>query len=295
MNSDLLGPMHMEHPMSANDYVAIVTGASRGLGRGMARGFGLKGATVYVTGRDLKGAENTAQEVTAAGGKGVAIQCDHSDDAQVAALFKRIEQESGKIDILVNNAAAVYGEDLVTPGPFWEKPLRLAEMMDVGMRSNYIASYYAAPIMAKAKKGLIATISFYGAVSYFHGAAYGAAKAGNDKMTFDMSKDLLPFNVAAVSIWPGFIRTEVIAAIPDDQVPEFLKPLWPLFENPEFTALAIDALYRDPDLMAQTGKALIGAELGVKYNVQDINGKQPPSFRDTMGSPITYFEVANPF
>jgi len=282
--------------MAAKNHVVVVTGASRGLGRGMARGFGSKGATVYVTGRSARGAlANTAEEVTAAGGKGIAVQCDHADDVRVAALFERIAAESGKLDILVNNAAAVYGEELVAPGPFWQKPLRLAEMMDVGMRSNYVAAYYAAPIMAKAKKGLIANISFYGAVSYFHGPAYGAAKAGNDKMAFDMSKDLLPYRVAAVSIWPGFIRTEAIAAIPDNQVPEFLKPLWPLFENPEFTALVLEALYRDPQLMLHTGKALIGAELGIKYGIRDINGKQPVSFRDTKGAPITYFEVANPF
>jgi len=280
--------------MSTPHLVVVVTGASRGLGRGVARGFGAMGATVYLTGRSAASLEIVAAEIDHAGGKAVPVECDHAEDAQVAALFKRVEKEAGGIDILVNNAAAVYPEALVAPGPFWEKPLHLVDMLDVGMRSNYVAAYHAAPIMAKARKGLIATISFYGAVSYFHGPAYGAAKAGNDKMTFDMAQDLRPCNVAAVSIWPGFIRTEAVAAIPDDQVPDFLKPIWPLFETPEFTALTLGALYRDPDLMAQTGKALIGAELGIKYGIKDINGKQPPSFRNTMGSPTAYFETTSP-
>jgi NAD(P)-dependent dehydrogenase (short-subunit alcohol dehydrogenase family) len=270
--------------------VVAVTGASRGLGRGIARAFGSKGAIVYLTARSGQDAlAEVAAEIDAAGGTGIAVTCDHRDDAQVAALFERVRTESGRLDILVNNAAAVYPDLLRAPGGFWEKPLRLVDMIDVGLRSNYVASYYAAPLMVAAKRGLIASISFYGAVSYFHGAAYGAAKAGTDKTMFDMAVDLRPHGVSAVSIWPGFIKTEAVKAIPDDQVPPELAGLWPLFELPEFTGLVIEALFRDPELAALSGSALIGAELGAKYGILDLDGKRPVSFRETMGSPARHF------
>jgi NAD(P)-dependent dehydrogenase (short-subunit alcohol dehydrogenase family) len=271
--------------------VAVVTGASRGLGRGIARAFGSKGATVYLTGRAVDGSlEQAAAEVDARGGRGIAVVCDHRDDEQVRALFRRIREQSTLLDILVNNAAAVYPEALLAPGGFWEKPLRLVDMVDVGMRSNYVASYFAAPMMVEAKRGLIVNISFYGSVSYFHGAAYGAAKAGTDKMTHDMAVDLAPYGVSAVSLWPGFIMTDALARMPPDRVPEDLRAMLPQFEKPEFSGLVIDALYRDPQLRELSGKALIGAELGELYGVKDIDGKQPISYRNTMGSPAQSFK-----
>ncbi len=124
-----------------------------------------KNATVYITGRDLhNGLQTAAGEITAAGGTGIAVQCDHRDDSQVAALFAQVAKNSGRLDILVNNAAAVYSDALRAPGGFWEKPLALVDMINVGLRSAYVASYHAAPLMVAAKKGLIANISFYGAV-----------------------------------------------------------------------------------------------------------------------------------
>jgi NAD(P)-dependent dehydrogenase (short-subunit alcohol dehydrogenase family) len=276
--------------MSDDRLVVVVTGASRGLGRGIARAFGSKGAIVYLTGRRAEGAlSDAAGEVSSLGGKGIPIQCDHSDDSQVAVLFDRIREETGRLDVLVNNAAAVHPDALRATGGFWEKPLKLVEMIDVGLRSSLVASYYAAPLMVSAKHGLIATISFYGAVSYFHGPAYGAAKAGTDKMTYDMAIDLRPHGVSAVSIWPGFIRTEAILATPEDMIPPDLALLLPLFETPEFTGLVIEALYRDPDLAEFSGKALIGAELGARYGILDLDGKQPVSFRDKMGAPAQPF------
>jgi NAD(P)-dependent dehydrogenase (short-subunit alcohol dehydrogenase family) len=271
--------------------VAVVTGASRGLGRGIARAFGSKGATVYLTGRAVDGSlEQAAAEVDARGGRGIAVVCDHRDDEQVHALFGRIREQSTVLDILVNNAAAVYPEALLAPGGFWEKPLRLVDMVDVGMRSNYVASYFAAPMKVEAKRGLIVNISFYGSVSYFHGAAYGAAKAGTDKMTHDMAVDLAPYGVSAVSLWPGFIMTDALARMPPDRVPEDLRAMLPQFEKPEFSGLVIDALYRDPRLRELSGRALIGAELGELYGVKDIDGKQPISYRNTMGSPAQTFK-----
>jgi NAD(P)-dependent dehydrogenase (short-subunit alcohol dehydrogenase family) len=273
-------------------YRAIVTGATRGLGRGVARGLASKGATVAVTGRDAEALAEVCAEIEAQGGKGLAIVCDHRDDEQVAAAFAQVKRDLGGLDILVNNAAAVYGQELVAPGPFWEKPLKLVDMIDVGLRSNYVSAFHAAPIMAAAGKGLIASISFYGAVSYFHGPAYGAAKAGTDKMMADMAVDLAPHGVAAISYWPGFILTDAVKAMPPEMIPEDLRAMLPMWEAPEFTGLVIDALYCDPNLMALSGQALIGAELAERYGVKDLDGKQPISYRANMGAPHTPFTPA---
>jgi NAD(P)-dependent dehydrogenase (short-subunit alcohol dehydrogenase family) len=266
-------------------YTAIVTGATRGLGRGIARGLGSKGATVGVTGRNAAALDEVCAEIKALGGKALALVCDHRDDEQVAAAFAQVKRDLGGLDILVNNAAAVYGQDLMTPGPFWEKPLKLAEMIDVGLRSNYVAAFHAAPMMAAAGRGLIASISFYGSVSYFHGAAYGAAKAGTDKMMADMAVDLAPFGVAAIALWPGFILTDAVKAMPPEMIPEDLRAMLPMWETPEFSGFVINALYHDPNLLALSGQALIGAELAQKYGVKDLDGKQPLSYRANMGAP----------
>ncbi|WP_454882455.1 SDR family NAD(P)-dependent oxidoreductase [Sphingomonas oryzagri] len=271
------------------DRVVMVTGATRGLGRGIARGFASTGATIFVTGRDDDALAAVVAEIAERGGRGVALRCDHRDDTQVRAAFDRLAAETGgRLDILINNAAAVYGQDLVAPGPFWEKPLKLVDMLDVGLRSNYVAAYHAAPLMVGAKRGLIASISFYGAVSYFHGPAYGAAKAGTDKMTADMAVDLAPQGVSAISFWPGFILTDAIKAMPSEMIPEQLRAMLPLWETPEFSALVIDALARDPELSTMSGKAVIGAELGERYGIPDTDGKQPISYRGTMGSPLEF-------
>lgn len=272
--------------------VAVVTGATRGLGRGLARGLASTGVTVCITGRKEADLAAVAQEIAAAGGTAMTLVCDHRDDAQVAAAFARIGAELGRIDILVNNAAAIYPDALIAPGPFWEKPLKLAEMIDVGLRSNYVAAWHAAPLMVAACKGLIASISFYGAVSYFHGPAYGAAKAGTDKMMADMAIDLAPYGVAAVAFWPGFVLTDAVRALPPEHIPEDLRAQLPNWETPEFSGLVIAALARDPALMTLTGQALIGAELGARYGLSDTDGKQPISYRATMGAPAMPFSRA---
>jgi NAD(P)-dependent dehydrogenase (short-subunit alcohol dehydrogenase family) len=271
--------------------IAVVTGASRGLGRGVARALGSKGAVVYVTGRasGAEGAlERTADEITASGGQGLVAVCDHADDDQVEAFFERIRAEHGRVDILVNNAAAVHPE-LNAPGAFWEKPLHLVDMIDVGLRSSYVASYYAAPLMVPHRRGVIAHVSFYGAVSYFRGAAYGAAKAGCDKMAHDMAVDLRPHDVACVSIWPGYIRTERVEALSPDSTPPEMADHLANFETPDFTGLVVHALYKASDRMNLSGRALIGAELGLRYGIIDLNGRQPPSYRDAMGAPREAF------
>jgi NAD(P)-dependent dehydrogenase (short-subunit alcohol dehydrogenase family) len=160
-------------------------------------------------------------------------------------------------------------------------------MIDVGLRSNYVAAWHAAPLMVAAGRGLIASISFYGAVSYFHGAAYGAAKAGTDKMMRDMAADLAPHGVSAVSVWPGFVLTDAVKAIPPELLPDDLRANLPNWESPEFTGMVISALANDPELETLSGQALIGAELGTRYGIVDLDGKQPISYRAAMGAPAS--------
>ncbi|HVN28656.1 MAG TPA: SDR family NAD(P)-dependent oxidoreductase, partial [Candidatus Binataceae bacterium] len=177
------------------DRVCLVTGASIGVGKGIAIALGAAGATVYVTGRSAKKGDNpyggtvfaTAEEVTSRGGKGVAVVCDHSSDEQTRALVERIEKESGRLDILVNNATAI-PDGLTESGPFWKKPLEFTRLLDVGLRSYYTTTWFAAPLLVK-QGGLVFNSSSPGAKAYVHGPAYGAAKAGVDKMSHDMAHD----------------------------------------------------------------------------------------------------------
>jgi NAD(P)-dependent dehydrogenase (short-subunit alcohol dehydrogenase family) len=278
--------------------VAIVTGASRGAGKGIAIALGSYGCTVYVTGRTQKTGDHnmpgtiyeTAEQVTQAGGKGIAVRCDHGNADEVKALFEQVKAEQGRVDILVNNAAAVYDE-LSYPGNFWEKPLKLGDMIDVGIRSGYDASWYAAPMMIEQGKGLIIFTSSTGSVHYVFGPSYGAHKAGMDKMAFDMASDFrnAGANVAAVSIWMGAVLTDRLKQMIDDE-PEKFGALEAMSESPEFTGHLIWALYNDPKMMEKNGRTIIGAELAREYGITDTGGRQPPSYRDTHGVwPHEYF------
>src|SRR6266498_4924075 len=206
--------------------VAVVTGASRGVGRGVALGLGEAGATVYVTGRTIKDKTDveklggtvfeTAKAVTAIGGKGIAIPCNHREDTQVEEVFKRIAKKSKRIDILVNNAWGGY-EQMEHDGeftwlkPFWSQPIwRWDAMFDAGVRAAYVSSAFAARMMTKKKSGLIVNISFWSAQVYLSNTAYGVSKAAVDKMTEYMGHELKDYNVAVVSLYPGLVRTESI-------------------------------------------------------------------------------------
>src|SRR5579862_2214661 len=188
--------------------VVVVTGASRGAGRGIAIALGAHGCTVYVTGRSEREGDaslpgtihETAAKVTAAGGRGVAVRIDHADDSAVKALFERVQRDEGRLDILVNNACALH-DQLTAPGHFWEKPIEIFDMLEVGLRSSYVASYHAAPLMVARRRGLIIFTSASGAVHYVYGPAYGAHKAGLDKFAADMAVDFKEFNVSVLSIW----------------------------------------------------------------------------------------------
>ena len=277
----------------AADRVAVVTGASRGAGRGIAVALGRSGTTVYVTGRTRRQGDaplpgtvlETAREVTAAGGTGIPVHCDHADDAQVEALFGQVQKDHGRLDILVNNATCV-PDALTLEGPFWEKPLSLMDILDVGMRSHYSATFFAAPLLV-ASAGLVVMTSSFGGRIYMHGPAYGAGKAAVDKMAHDMAVDFKPHQVAVVSLWMGLLLTErtarVFAAEPDKYA-----GLAASAEHPEFSGLVIDALSRDPAKMEKSGQVWIGAELGELYGIKDINGAQPPSHRAAFGDPTRF-------
>ena len=283
--------------MSDTAGVAIVTGASRGAGKGIAVGLGEKGMTVYVTGRSTKTGtafgwdgsplpgtvQETAEAVTAAGGKGVAVICDSADDEQVADLFARVARDEAGLDILVNNAAYIHHQ-LIEDMPFWEKELDAVNILDVGLRSAYVASWHAAKLMVPAGRGLIAFGSSFGATCYLHGPAYGAQKAGLDKMAHDMAVDMRGTGLRAVSIWMGPLLTErakIAAEVHPEQYREFIATA----ETPEFIGRILHAIANDPDGEEINGHTLIAAEICRRYGITDRDGVTPPSYREMLGSP----------
>lgn len=279
-----------------SDCIALVTGASRGAGKGIALALGDAGATVYVTGRSQAEGDSalpgtvyaTAEEITQRGGRGIAVVCDHANDESVAALFAQIERDHGKLDILVNNALCV-PDGLTLPGPFWEKPLNLQDILNVGLRSSYVAAYYAAPLLVK-QGGLLVNTSSPGGRSYMHGPAYGAGKAGVDKMAHDMAVDFEPYQVAVVSLWMGLLKTERTQAAFDAD-PDLYRDMMAMVESPEFTGRVIAALSADKNRMARSGKVWFAAELGAEYGLADIDGRLPPSPRLMFGDQTTFSDV----
>ena len=263
--------------------VAVVTGASRGVGKGIALGLGEAGATVYVTGRSTGSAtagralpgtiDETAEAVTALGGRGIAVRCDHAVDEEVTALFARVRRDHGRIDVLVNNAFAIPDGQLVAP--FWTQPISFWDTMHtVGLRSHYVASVLVAPMMIEARRGLIVNVSSFGAKIYAVNVAYGAGKSGVDRMARDMARELRPHGVAAVALWPGIVRTERLLLEPERLGFDTTNG-----ESPQLSGRAVAALSVDPKLLDRSGQALVVAELAKEYGFTDIDGKQPASLR----------------
>lgn len=274
--------------------VAVVTGSSRGAGKGIALALARHGCTVYVTGRS-KSAEDaptlggkplpgtiheTAEAVTRAGGKGIAVAVDHGREEDIKALFEQVEREQGRLDILVSNAFPNY-EEMTAPGHFWEKSSNLIDMLDVGVKGAYWAAYYAAPLLVR-QGGLVIFTSASGASHYVFGPVYGAHKASIDKFAADMAVDFKDSNVACLSIWMGSLMTErmqaMIAADPDKY-----GYLVDTLETPEFTGEIIWALFTDPARMDRSGQTVIGVEVAQEYGITDRDGRMPPSSREIFG------------
>ena len=280
---------------SLSGRVAVVTGASRGIGKGCALALAEKGATVYVTGRTVTPGSyplpgtvgETAAEVDRRGGKGIAVPVDHGSDDQVAALFEQVEREQGRLDLLVNNAFSL-PDTLTEPEPFWEKPLSYWEMVDVGVRSAYVAAWHAAHIMVPQKSGLIVQTSGYVGVTYTYGVVLGLCKAAVDRMARDMAIELKPHRVASLSLWMALTFTERairnLEAQPEMKAAIVTNP--EIGSSPEFPGRVIAALMKDPDIMKRSGGTYITAELAQEYGVTDVDGKQPVSLRAQRGAPI---------
>jgi len=247
--------------------IAIVTGGSAGVGRGIASELAYCGARVFVTGRSILSGERDDRGVTG-------IRCDHREDEQVAAAFAQVAQEAGTIDILVNNVWGGY-EQMMEDGvltwskPFWEQPLwRWDAMFDAGVRAHYYASQLAARPMVACRRGLIVNISFWAVQKHIGNVAYGVSKAATDKMTADMATELRPHGVTVVSLYPGLVRTEKVM-----QASAWLDLR--NSESPEFIGRAVTALAADSDVVRHTGGVRVAASLAIEYGFADVDGKVP--------------------
>ena len=262
--------------------VALVTGASRGIGKGAALELAAAGATVYLTGRSLSDGDHplpgtvtaTVADIEGEGGSAVGVQCDHRDDDAVRAVFERIDAEAGRLDVLVNNAFIV-PDELTARKKFWEVPLsNWDDMIDVGTRSAYVASCFAAERMSGAGAGLIANVSSSGAQEYAWHVAYGVGKCALDRITADTAHELTEFGVAVVSLWPGFVRTERIdMAVDAGLLPDFVD--LSTAESSRFTGRAIAALASDDGVIGFSGQAVSSRVLADHYGFTDIDGTLP--------------------
>ncbi|WBB81398.1 SDR family NAD(P)-dependent oxidoreductase [Micromonospora sp. WMMD882] len=283
--------------------VALVTGGSRGVGRGIALALGDAGATVYVTGRSTRGegsteglpgtVDDTADEVTKRGGQGVAVRCDHHDDTQVAALFARIAQEQGgRLDLLVNNAWSGYerSDEARFDAPFWQQPMWRYDAYAASVRAQFTASRHAAELMLPRDAGLIVTISYTDGDTYLGQAAYDMFKAASDRLSRAMAGDLRRTRITSVGLHPGFVRTERVEAA------------WSalgsgpaaVVHSAEYVGRAIAHLLADPTVRESSGQVLACGDLAERYGFSDVDGRRPPAFRlEGMMSLATRMERLN--
>ena len=265
-----------------DERVAMVTGASRGVGKGVALALGAQGWTVYVTsrgqGRPSDELRGVAEEVTRRGGEGVAVACDHADDEQIASVFRAVDEGHGRIDLLVNN---VWTGPAFSRRRFWERPLSdWDSLIGIGLRAHYVASVEAVQRMVHRDRGLVVNISSFGTRSHLHSVLYGISKAGLDKMAADMAVELQETNVSVLSLWLGLVQTERVLSAPGGTIAGF--PVTEA-ETPEFEGRVIAALASDPDITARSGQTLVSAEVATEYGVTEADGRQPMSHRPFFG------------
>lgn len=285
-------------------HVAVVTGASRGAGRGIALELGAAGATVYVTGRSTRAQpaegydgiltlskldhlpgsiDDTAEEVTRLGGRGIAVRCDHTAEAEVRALFEHVgDEQRGRLDLLVNNAWGGHETfNGVFEAPFWEHPLsHWDSMMDRGVRNHLIASRCAAPLFVERKRGLVVTTTFWDRGHYLKGNLfYDLAKSAMARLAFGIAQELKPHGVASVALSPGWMRTEfVLVAHETDEAHWHEVPALARTESPRYLGRAVAALAADPRVMDRTGEVLRVGDLAQVYGFTDLDGRQPVPF-----------------
>ncbi|KAM4727689.1 dehydrogenase/reductase SDR family member 1 [Anableps anableps] len=271
--------------MSLSGWVCIVTGASRGIGRGIALQLSEAGATVYITGRQEKTLTQTAVEVTERGGKGVPVVCDSTKAEDIKSLFERIKQEQdGRLDILVNNAYAGVQDIFDNMGKkFWETdPSIWDSVNNTGLRGHYFFSVYGSRLMVAQGRGLIVTISSMGGLHYIFNVAYGVGKAACDRLAGDMAVELKSRGVTSVSLWPGPVHTELVSQFIQKDAPQGLNPkLKEIFssgETTELSGMCIVSLANDKNLMSLTGKVLMTCDLARRYGIKDIDGRDVTDF-----------------
>ena len=281
--------------------VCIVTGATRGIGKGIALQLGENGAKVYITGRTLdppKGSvvggslKDTAAEIEARGGKCIPVACDHAKDDDVERLFEQVKRENdGQLDILVNNAYSAVNAIFSNMGvKFWETPVSMWDTVNsVGLRNHYICSVYACRMMVPRKQGLIVNVSSGGGLRYLFNVAYGIGKEACDRMAADCGFELRKTNVAFVSLWPGPVGTEEVLtkvrnpsadltkALPSDVKADSqkMKEMFEKGETPEFAGQCVARLAVDPGIMKKSGKIVLTYDLGVEYGLRDEDGHVP--------------------
>ncbi len=265
--------------MELKNKIAVVTGSSKGIGKGIALALGENGCTVYITGRTTgdgdRSIDTTASMVTELGGEGRAIQCDHGIDQEVEAVFKQIEKEAGKIDILVNNVYKI-PDPPAWGGGFWDHPLQIwDDQVGIGLRSHYVASWYAAPLMFKSEAAVMVNVSSPGGQGYIYSSSYGAGTAGLDRLTADMAIELEPKGIPAIVLYPGSVATEFIQDAAKEQKMDLSKSQTPLF-----VGRTVTAMLQSPDLKERSGSIQWVEDLGEEFDVLDENGKRPPGYRN---------------
>jgi dehydrogenase/reductase SDR family member 1 len=257
--------------------VVVVTGSSRGVGRGAAVAFGEQGATVYITGRTTSGELSigeTAKLVNEAGGKGIAVEVDHGNDDQIATLFRQVGEEQGHINVLVNNVYKIPNPP-AWGGGFWDHPVGIwDDQVGIGLRAHYVASWHAAPLLfAGGAGGFICNVSSPGGQSYHFSSSYGAGKAGLDRLSADMAVELKPKGIACVSLYPGSVSTEFIVAASKARGTDLSKVQTPLGVGRTIAALAVA-----PDLMDRTGTIQWCEDVSAEFNVRDEHGNLLPPY-----------------
>lgn len=281
----------MKRVPALDDVVAMVTGASRGAGKGIAIELGRVGATVYVTGRSTRAEpahdgtpgtiEETADAVTAAGGTGIALRCDHTDDDQIAAAMRRVREGPGHLDVLVNNAWG--GNELdIGSAPFWELSMGHWDgMFTAGVRAAIATSRAAVPLLRRGTDALIITTAFYDRGKYTGHVFHDLANHALIRLASNMARDLEEARIRSVALSPGFVRTErVLAAFGVDEESHASEAPLAISESPAYAGRAVAALIADAHKLGdRNGTVLLVGELAHVYGFTDIDGRQPPPFR----------------